>query len=81
MKIWLLEANREKRRVTYDCVHAFVIQARSLRNARKMASESASDEGSAWWLDPKTSTCTHIGSTCLSTQEVEKVILRDFRAG
>ena len=60
----------------YDEAFGFVVRAISAREARRLASEQAGDEGADAWLDSKKSTCE-----ILRDRGKVGVIIRDFNAG
>lgn len=77
MKLWLLGATEKGvDELTYDCANGFVVRAMSAPAARKFASQSASDEGAGFWLDPVRSECSE-----LKPDGDEGVVLQDFHAG
>lgn len=78
MKLWKLESNRDRPEWSwpYDKKHGYVIRAASEREARKMASTHASDEGSAVWRDPESTTCVQI-----DIDGDPEVLMIDFCAG
>ena len=68
---------RRDSNITYDAADGFVVRARSLQVARRLASKQAGDEGASYWLSPLVEWAL-IGS---SQSDREEVILRDFHAG
>jgi hypothetical protein len=56
---WILERT-EDYEIWCDCVSSTVIRAGSEEEARRVASESAGNEGPGVWLDPKRSSCCRI---------------------
>lgn len=60
----------------YDMYDSFIIRANSSKEARKIASKIAADEGKVTWLTPSLSTCE-----LLSTTGDIGVIVASFNAG
>ena len=64
--------------VLHDEAGGFVIKAKSLARARAIAAANCGDEGPSIWKRAST-TNVNIGVAC--SDDVEEVVLRDFRAG
>lgn len=73
-KLYILWARAKVTRV--DCQRGVVVEATSSRQARKLAAETAGDEGKGFWLDPKMSTCWKLKLT-----GVPMTVMRDFNYG
>ena len=60
----------------YDKAFAFVVRAKTVKDARQIASLSCGDEGKKAWLSPYHSTCKE-----LKADGPEETIIRDFARG
>lgn len=74
-KLWLLRLNNAVG-PKYDIAQGFVVRAGSPKEARKLASAEAGDEGADVWLSAERSSCK-----VLKQDGRQGVILRDFLAG
>jgi len=82
MKLYRLRANYKNKGskgynpFDYDCYHGFLVRANNEDEARRVASESAFDEGAEAWLDSNLSYCDE-----LSLDGPLEILLSDFHAG
>ncbi len=77
-KLWILRPISEdgiQWNPWYDKAFGFVVCAPTEAAARKIASESAGDEGAYAWLMPEVSTCAE-----LAPSEAVGVVMMDFHA-
>lgn len=74
--LFLLERDDPEGKI-YDCNDAFLVRARSEKQARKIASKRQSgDEPPQTWLDPKKSSCEIVPA-----DGEPGIIMTDFHAG
>jgi len=76
MRIWILR--RPAGMTKLDQADGFVVRAWSAHLARRIAADSAGDEGPAVWLDPKQSTCRNLTP---AGRGWGGVVMRDFNNG
>ena len=74
MRLFLIKSRSDN--CGYDCVQGFVVRASNSRNARKKAATKIGNEGPAFWLDTKKSSCRQI-----QEDGPTEIILEDYRAG
>ena len=74
MKLWLLTEKSQKGRGGYDITNAMVVRAKSEKDARLFAEDSAQEDG--YWMDPKLSNCEQLTQTGDAG-----VVIKDFNAG
>lgn len=72
----LFRLERKSASPVYDVAEGFVVRAKTISEARQLASLRHGDEGSETWLQARHSICNEINPDGPS-----QIILRDFNAG
>jgi len=78
MRIWILRPIKEDDGAWvpwYDKAFGFVVCAKDIEEARKIASDDHGDEGREAWMDPKQSTCIE-----LTPGEKSRVVVQNFHS-